>query len=206
MMSRRRRWRRRRAAIRPGSVSFQSSGASPASSPMLKRLVPVAPSARSHGRPAAGSARRSDIGVCRACVRPRRRPTSRRGQRPPAPGLGPGAIEPVRQHDVGDLHGGRGGHDGHRHRRGRRGEAGLVHVDDRDRRELGVGRIEEDHRRHGRHRVDEQVHADVQHRRQADRHGDLRSCAAANLQRRRHGLELGVQLLQRGGAVRWPTV
>src|SRR5512134_3924699 len=57
----------------------------------------------------------------------------------------------------------RGGqHDQRRHRGGRTDRAGLVELQDGDRRERGLGRVQEHDGRDGRHRVDEVVAADVQ--------------------------------------------
>ena len=89
-------------------------------------------------------------------------------------------------------------HDQRRHRRAPTDVAGLVEMQDRDRRERGLGRVQEHDRRDRRHRVDEVVAADVEHRRQAHRHRHApERLVERHLERRRHRLELVVELLQR---------
>jgi hypothetical protein len=95
--------------------------------------------------------------------------------------------------------GGVGVEDHHAHGGGRGDVAGIVHVEHRDRGQLGVAGVDEDHRRDRGHGVDEEVDADVEDRRQADRHRDPAEGAPAGLlERGGHRLELRVHLLERG--------
>ena len=100
------------------------------------------------------------------------------------------------------------GGDQHRHRRRGADLAGLVEVEDGDRGDLGLGRVEEHHRRDRRHRVDEEVARDVHQRRRADRQRDApEGLVERHLQRRADTASNSASsAFSAVTAVRWPVV
>src|SRR5215471_7117802 len=75
----------------------------------------------------------------------------------------------------------------------------LVQLDDRDRDQRRLRRIEEYHGRDRRHRVNEIVAADIDYSWQADRYGDApEGLVERYLERCRHRLELAVESFERG--------
>src|SRR2546428_3751772 len=109
------------------------------------------------------------------------------------------AEQPARRTRVDQAHRCRSRDDQRAHRRRRADLSRLVEVDDCDRGDLGVGRVQKHDGRDRHHGVDEEVARDVENRRQADRHRHAEeSLVERHPERRRDRLELVVQRLERG--------